>query len=91
MNYNIYSLVINAKKTKLAYISKRQPPESRNNGMYRYIVVLVFEIGSEIMNGRVRVIEERYLESIMLSVLVIFNESKSYENQEIKSLIQLEI
>ena len=36
-------------------------------------------------------IEERYLESIMLSVLVIFNESELQENQEIKSLIQLAI
>ena len=31
------------------------------------------------------------LESIMLSVLVIFNESELQENQEIKSLIQLAI
>ena len=38
-----------------------------------------------------RVIEERDLESIMLSVLVIFNESELQENQEIKSLIQLAI
>ena len=38
-----------------------------------------------------RVIEERDLESIMLSVLVIFNESELQEKQEIKSLIQLAI
>ena len=52
---------------------------------------MVFEIGSEIRNGLVSVIEERDLESIMLSVLVIFNESELQENQEIKSLIQLAI
>ena len=40
---------------------------------------MVFEIGSEIRNGWVRVIEERDLESIMLSVLVIFNESELQE------------
>ena len=46
---------------------------------------MVFEIGSEITNGWVRVIEERYLESIMLSVLVISNGRELQENQEIKS------
>ena len=52
---------------------------------------MVFDIGSEIRNGRVRVIEDIDLESIMLSVLVIFNESELQENQEIKLLIQIAI
>ena len=38
-----------------------------------------------------REIEERYLESIMLSVLIIFNESELQEIQDIKLLIQLAI
>ena len=36
-----------------------------------------------------RVIEERDVESKILSVLVIFNESELQDKQEIKSLIQL--
>ena len=32
----IYRLVSHAKKTKLAYISKLQPPEYRHYGMDRY-------------------------------------------------------
>ena len=52
---------------------------------------MVFEIGSEIRNGLVIVIEEIYLESIMLSVLVIFNERELQENHEIKSLMQFVI
>ena len=42
---------------------------------------MVFEIGNNIRNGLVKVTEERYLESIILSVFVIFNEDNYRKNK----------